>query len=78
MTTISTICPGLTESRADRRGNDYTSFHARSLAALPGGLPQGWAVSRLYLRHAQRHSCYLKDRVNSSQRNDAMVSGLQA
>ncbi len=66
---------GLTEERGyDRRGNDYTSFRARSLADCKGACRKDRRC-RAYTYDTRNDACYLKDRVNSSQRNDAMVTG---
>ena len=66
---------GLTEERGyDRRGNDYTSFRARNLADCKGACRKDGRC-RAYTYNTRNDACYLKDRVNSSQRNDAMVTG---
>ena len=66
---------GLTEERGyDRRGNDYTSFRARGLSDCMGACRKDHRC-RAYTFDTRNDSCYLKDRVNSSQRNEAMVTG---
>lgn len=66
---------GLTEERGyDRRGNDYTSFRARSLSDCKGSCRKDRRC-RAYTYDTRNDACYLKDRVNSGQRNDAMVTG---
>ncbi len=66
---------GLTEERGyDRRGNDYTSFRARGLADCMGACRKD-SRCRAYTYDTRNDACYLKDRANSSQRNDSMVTG---
>ena len=62
------------EQGYDRRGNDYTSFRARSLSACVEYCRDDWRC-HAYTYDTRNGTCYLKDRVNSSQRNDAMVTG---
>lgn len=66
---------GLTEEQGyDRRGNDYTSFRARRLADCTGACRKDRRC-RAYTYDTRNDVCYLKDRVNSPQRNDAMITG---
>jgi hypothetical protein len=66
---------GLTEERGyDRRGNDYTSFRARGLSDCLGACRKDHRC-RAYTYDTRNDACYLKDRVNSAQRNGDMVTG---
>jgi serine protease Do len=62
------------EEGYDRRGNDYSSFRARSLSGCVEACRDDRRC-RAYTYDTRDGTCYLKDRVNSSQRNDAMVTG---
>ena len=65
----------LTEERGyDRRGNDYTSFRARSLDDCQDSCRREGRC-RAYTFDTRNGDCYLKDRVNSGERNGVMVTG---
>jgi hypothetical protein len=65
----------LTEERGyDRRGNDYTSFRARGLSDCMAACRRDGRC-RAYTYDTRNDACYLKDRVNSSQRDNDMVTG---
>ena len=65
----------LSEERGlDRRGNDYSDFRARNLDDCQDACRRDDRC-RAYTFDTVDRSCYLKDRVNSQQRNRDMVTG---
>lgn len=65
----------LSEERGyDRRGNDYRSFHARGLGDCQDACTREGRC-RAYTFDTRNGDCYLKDRVNSGERNGVMVTG---
>lgn len=66
---------GLTEERGlDRRGNDYVDFRARDLFDCQDACRRDNRC-RAYTFDTIDRTCWLKDRVNSQQRNRDMVTG---
>ncbi len=67
--------PELTEERGlDRRGGDYTDFRARDLRDCQDSCLRDNRC-RAYSFDTVDRSCFLKDRVNSQERNREMVTG---
>jgi len=67
----------LTEERGfDRRGNDYVDFRARDLADCQSACRRDDRC-RAYSFDTVDRTCWLKDRVNSQQRNRDMVTGFK-
>jgi serine protease Do len=65
----------LSEERGyDRRGNDYHSFRARGLGDCQDACARDGRC-RAYTFDTRNGDCYLKDRVNSGERNGVMVTG---
>lgn len=66
---------GLTEERGyDRRGNDYNSFRSRDLSDCQRSCRREDRCLA-YTFDTRNGDCFLKDRVNSGQRNGVMVTG---
>lgn len=67
----------LTEDRGlDRRGGDYSDFRARNLDDCQDACRRDNRC-RAYSFNTVDGSCYLKDRVNSEERNRDMVTGVK-
>lgn len=65
----------LTEERGmDRRGNDYDSFRTRNLEECKRECREDGRCQAYTYIHSSR-TCYLKDRINSAQRNRDAVTG---
>jgi hypothetical protein len=71
----SAASAGVTEEAGlDRRGNDYSSFRASGLADCKETCLRDGRC-RAYTFDTRNGACFLKDRVNSAQRDGGMVTG---